>query len=143
MRGEFGLLGGRHVPVDLRRFSQITSTVDHNQGGPSEGEMYVFVSRREQSVQQQRAEGRTGGGPACPWPDCGPVVEGKRIPARALRPLSDGRYQCGECGRGAAIRVDHTSATGLTVERCQLPDRRRPSVYTWREEKWKPFGGAR
>ena len=53
------------------------------------------MSNRAESVIRQRAEGRTGGGPACPG--CG---------ERALVGLeNDVRKQCRSCGRGWRVRV--------------------------------------
>jgi ribosomal protein L37AE/L43A len=51
--------------------------------------------RRYQSVQRQKAEGRTGGGMKCP--DC------KR---RALRFIKHHLFQCGHCGVGVLLVVD-------------------------------------
>lgn len=50
---------------------------------------------RMADVARQIADGRTGGGPKCPW--CG---------ERALAPMeNDRRRQCGNCGRGAELIV--------------------------------------
>lgn len=63
------------------------------------------------SVSEQRAAGRTGGGPKCPWPECG---------ERALAPLpNDDRFQCGGCHRGVQVKVtvEGLSVTPIYLER--------------------------
>lgn len=63
--------------------------------------------RRMISVADQLADGRRGGGPKCPWPDCG---------ARALKPMpQDDRYQCDKCLRGATARVTVDGFTVATI----------------------------
>lgn len=73
--------------------------------------------KRLLEVARQKKEGRTGGGPRCPWSDCG---------ARALDPLEfDDRHQCRRCRRGARVRV---TVDGLVVERVTIKPRERAAA---------------
>lgn len=68
--------------------------------------------RLKHSARMQSLAGFKGGGPRCPW--CG---------QRALHSLPcDDRRQCGECYRGATVRVENGA---LVVKRAQLPRRKK------------------
>jgi hypothetical protein len=78
--------------------------------------------RRMISVAEQRAAGRTGGGPACPWPGCE-----KRMLAELPQ---DDRYQCMACHRGVRVEVtvDGLAVSPIYLTRPRATRRQTPVV---------------
>ena len=73
---------------------------------------YIF-----NSVIRQWAEGRTGGGPVCPWPGCG---------ARDSQTLEheDKVRQCRKCGGGFGIRVTRDGIQSYEVAKIHRASQR-------------------